>query len=357
MSDLTLLIEEYGAGHAVAALENGRLIDFLIDSLEQKDWSMVGSIMTAKLHDPLKGVNGTFVTLPNNKKGFLRGAHDFPKHSVVPVYVGVQAEPYKAQPVTTKLLLKGRYVILTPDSPGVNISREIRSEDKRNTIFNGLLKMSDKLPTKCGLIVRSQAINIDIEDIIKETNEKIAQYDLILKDDRSKLRIIIDPIKARERAILDWSLNESNLIIEEESCFDVFSVWEQVSEFLKTRVELANGGFIMIESTSALVAVDVNTGADVSYAGALKTNLLTMRELPRQLEIRGLGGKIVVELAPLSKKDRLKVEIELKMALEKYKSQCAIVGWTKLGNLELQKKRHKQSISKVLRNDNRFKLV
>ena len=67
----------------------------------------------------------------------------------------------------------------------------------------------------------------------------------------------------------------------------------------------------MIETTSALTAVDINTGADVSYAGALKTNLLAVRELPRQLEIRGLGGKIVVDFAPLSKKDRSKIEFEL----------------------------------------------
>ena len=97
-----------------------------------------------------------------------------------------------------------------------------------------------------------------------------------------------------------------------------------------------------------MVAVDVNTGSDLSYAGALKTNLFAMKELPRQLEIRGIGGKIVVEFAPLKKNDRIKIESELKTALNFYNSQCTVVGWTKLGNLELQKKRDKQPISKLL---------
>ena len=110
-------------------------------------------------------------------------------------------------------------------------------------------------------------------------------------------------------------------------------------------------------STSALIAVDINTGTDVSYAGALKTNLLAMRELPRQLEIRGLGGKIVVEFAPLSKKDRAKIETELNKALEKYNSKSMVVGWTKLGNLEIQKKRSKLPIFEALKTDGRFDIV
>ena len=348
MDDIAVFIEKYGMGHIVAATQNGRLINLLIDPPDLNDGSQMGSIVTAMLNEPKKGINGRFVTLPNNKKGFLKDPIDSRTHSLIPVIVGLAVESHKAQPVTSKLLFKGRYVILTPGRPGINISRRIKCEIKRNDILRVLSEVRLILPEKCGLIVRSLAIDAEPFDIILETKEKLNQYELILNNESSEPRIVIGPKKARERAIVDWEYAHPRSIIEERSCFDRFSIWEQISKFLLDKVELENGGFILIELTSALVAVDVNTGSDLSYAGALKTNLFAMKELPRQLEIRGIGGKIVVEFAPLKKNDRIKIESELKTALKFYNSQCTVVGWTKLGNLELQKKRDKQPISKLL---------
>ena len=351
LTNFTILIEEHGVGHAIAALENGQIIDFLADPVDQEKASMIGSVMLAKLNNPIKGINGSFVTLPEGKKGFLKGLHKLPPHSIVPVYVGTNTERHKAQPVTTKLILKGRNIILTPGSPGMNISRAIKSEVTRKNLLDGLSQLEKDLPKGCGLIVRSRAEGTDILNLIEEVKEKLLQYNKVLNDSFSEPKILIAPLKARELAMLEWSFSEPHSIIEEPSCFDQFGVWEQISKFLVSRVTLENGGFLMIEPTSALVAVDINTGSDVSYSGALKTNLLGVKELPRQLKIRGLGGKVVLEFAPLSKKDRPKIEIELKKALDKNRTECIIVGWTKLGNLELQKKREKQPIVEILKKD------
>ena len=354
MSSVTILIEKYGTGHAVAAVEKGVLIDFLVDPMDPDKQSPVGSIVTARLNSTQKGINGTFVTLPNHKKGFLKSTGSFPSHSIIPVYIDLLAESHKAQPVNEKIILKGRYIILTPKKPGINISRQIKSEIDRERLLNTLSKFERHLPENCGLIFRSQAINVKTQDLIREIDQKIHDYRLILEDDLSEPRVIIEPKKAREQAMDDWGFAQTSALVEDVSCFDRYGVWEQVSKFLKNRVNLDNGGFLMIETTSAFNTVDINTGSDVSYAGALKTNLFAMRELPRQLEIRGLGGKIVVEFAPLSKKDRTKIESELKKSLGKYKSKSIVVGWTKLGNLELQKKRHKIPIFDALRSDTRF---
>ena len=356
MSDFTILVEEYGTGHAVAAIKNGMLIDFLIDPKDKNESSLVGSIVTVKLNAVKKGINGTFVTLPGEKKGFLKGRHNLQAHSILPVYIGVTNDAYKAQPVSRQLFLKGRYVILTPDRPGINLSRKISSEDIRNNIQDALSKFEFSFLNKLGLIVRSQAAHVTIIDLIKEVEEKMAQYNLIIEDNLSEPRTIIPPLKARDFAMLEWNYVEPYSYIEEESCFDRFSIWEQLYGFLRSRVDLQNGGFVIIEPTSALIAVDINTGSDVSYAGALKTNLFAMKELPRQLEVRGLGGKIIVEFAPLFKSDRIKIEAELQKALKKYKTQCILVGWTKLGNLELQKKRDKKPIAQMLKHDKRYQI-
>ena len=348
LTNFIILIEEYGSGHAIAALEKGKLIDFLVDPIDEDRASMIGSIMSARLNNTIKGINGTFVTLPEGKKGFLKGLHKLPPHSIVPVYIGTNTERHKAQPVTTKLILKGRYIILTPGSSGINISRTIKSELVRKKIFDGLSALEKELPKECGVIVRSQAEGTDMSNLIQEVRDKLYQYNNVLKDDFSELKVLVSPFKVRELAILEWRFPEVHSIIEEASCFDRFGVWEQISQLILSRVPLENGGFLMIEPTSALVAIDVNTGSDVTYAGALKTNLLGVKELPRQLKIRGLGGKIVLEFAPLSKKDRQKIETELKKALDQTRTECIVVGWTKLGNLELQKKRDRLPIAEIL---------
>ena len=76
MDDIAVFIEKYGTGHIVAATQNGRLIDLLIDPPDLNDGSQMGSIVTVKLNEPKKGINGRFVTLPNNKKGFLKDSID-----------------------------------------------------------------------------------------------------------------------------------------------------------------------------------------------------------------------------------------------------------------------------------------
>ena len=99
-----------------------------------------------------------------------------------------------------------------------------------------------------------------------------------------------------------------------------------------------------MEPTRALTAVDVNTGGDLSPAAALKTNLAAARELPRQLRLRGLGGQIVIDFAPLAKIARGQVEKALNAALRTDATETRIVGWTPLGHLELQRKRSRRPL-------------
>ena len=115
-------------------------------------------------------------------------------------------------------------------------------------------------------------------------------------------------------------------------------VWEAI-EALASAVRSAGNRRRSIEATRALVAVDVNTGADTSPAAALKVNIAAMRELPRQLRLRGLGGQIVVDMAPLAKTQRRMVEEALLGALRRDGVETSIAGWTPLGHLELNRKR------------------
>jgi Rne/Rng family ribonuclease len=106
-------------------------------------------------------------------------------------------------------------------------------------------------------------------------------------------------------------------------------------------VPLAGGAEAFIEPTRALVAIDVNTGGDTSPAAGLKANLALVRELPRQLRCRGLGGQITIDFAPCSRKDRRYLEQQLKAALRADPVETALAGWTPLGHFELQRKRER----------------
>ena len=115
-------------------------------------------------------------------------------------------------------------------------------------------------------------------------------------------------------------------------------IWEEVERLRGPSVALGQGS-MTIEPTRALVAVDVNTGADLSPAAALKTNLAAAAELPRQLRLRGLGGQIAIDFAPLARSERPRVERALTAALRKDGIDTTVAGWTPLGHLELQRKR------------------
>jgi ribonuclease G len=93
----------------------------------------------------------------------------------------------------------------------------------------------------------------------------------------------------------------------------------------------------------------VNTGGDTSPAAGLKANIAAVRDLPRQLRLRGLGGQVVIDLAPIPKKDRATVEQQLRQAFKGEAAETSLAGWTPLGNFELQRKRDRMPLTEVLR--------
>ena len=114
---------------------------------------------------------------------------------------------------------------------------------------------------------------------------------------------------------------------------------DMLDQVAAQRVPLPGGGAFYVEPTRALVAVDVNTGGDTSLAAGLKANVACAQALPRVLRLQGLGGQIVLDLAPMPKKDRRGFEAALRQAFRRDDIETALVGWTPLGHYEMQRKR------------------
>ncbi len=104
----------------------------------------------------------------------------------------------------------------------------------------------------------------------------------------------------------------------------------------------------MVEPTHALIAIDVNTGSDTSPAAALKANIALARDLPRQLRLRGLGGQVVVDFAPVPKRDRAVLDQVLRAAFKGEGTETTLIGWTKMGLYEISRKRDRAPLSRFI---------
>lgn len=335
----TIALDHLNGAEAAALLVGGRLEDLLIDS----DLPRPGAICRAIADRPVKGQGGMFLRTPDGP-AFLRQIKGLAPGQPLLVQVTGYAEPGKALPVTTNLLFKSRYAIVTPDAPGLNLSRGIRDDDLRDRLLE--IAHAEMGDSAMGLILRSACAGAEAEEIAADIQAMRDLAHAVLADATGR-----DPEKLTEGdgphalAWRDWA--EPADVITEAGCFAALGVLDQIDALRDPQVRLPGGGSFHVEPTRALVAVDVNTGGDASLAAGLKANLAMARDLPRQLRLRGLGGQITLDLAPMPKKDRRVFETSLRAAFRHDQTETALAGWTPLGHFELQRKRDRLPLGEV----------
>jgi ribonuclease G len=319
MKGTTIILDHWGEREAAARLIDGQLDDVLIDS----DLPRPGSIYRAIAERPMKGQGGMFLKTPDGM-AFLRQVKGLSPGDALLVQVTGYAEPGKALPVTTRLLFKSRYAIVTPGAPGINVSRRIRDDDQRDALLEIAHEAvaEHPLPEGAGLILRSGAHSDQADEIFDDILAMSQLAQAVLADDTGGPELLVEGDGPHALAWREWS--DPADVDSDPNGFARHEIVDLVTALASPRVPLAPSGSMMIEPTSALVAVDINTGGDTSPAAGLKANIAAFRDLPRQLRLRGLGGQIVIDPAPVAKRDR---------------SETVVAGWTVLGLLELQRKR------------------
>ena len=202
-----------------------------------------------------------------------------------------------------------------------------------------------------GVIVRSGAEGAPEEAIEDDVRALAALHAAALSAPRDEIGEVVAAPLAEVQAWRDWTDPYPDEAIHGgPDMFEHFGVWDAIEALRSPRVDLGEGGaWMAVEPTSALVAVDVNTGADTSPAAGLKANMATAKLLPRALRVRGLGGQIVVDLAPMPKKDRRAFESALRAVFRRDTIDTTLVGWTPLGHYELQRKNARVALSEVLK--------
>ncbi|MEP2028473.1 MAG: ribonuclease E/G [Paracoccaceae bacterium] len=331
MKGRQILLDHLDGAQAAALMVDGRLEDLLIDSDHAP---RPGTVYRALTDRPVKGQGGMFLKTPDGS-AFLRQVKGLSPGQPILVQVSGYAEAGKAIPVTQKLLFKSRYAIVTPDAPGLNISRSIRDEDARDRLLelaHDVLESGDM-----GLILRSCCAEANADDIADDIAAMAELARRVISVPTGNVECLAEGDGAHVLAWRDWT--DPAQVETDDGSFDAHGLFDQIDMLKGIRAPLPGGGAIYIEPTRALVAVDVNTGNDSSLAAGIKANMNAARELPRQLRLRGLGGQIVLDLAPLPKKDRRAFETALRAAFRADQTETALVGWTPLGHYELQRKR------------------
>lgn len=337
-----VLLDEIQGRPAAALVVDGQIEDLAIDP--ETDAPLPGAIYRAVADRPVKGQGGLFVKLPEGS-GFLRQTAGIAPGQRLLVQVTGPAEAGKATPVTTRLLFKSRYAIITPDAPGLNISRRIKDEETREALTALAQAAMAGAPETLGLILRSAAITAEEDEITDDITAMRDLADAVMADVQGGPELLVEGAGAHETAWRDWADPAPDDVIE--GGFADHGLPEMIDALLSTRVPLEHGGHMMVEPTRALVAVDVNTGPDTSPAASLKANIAAARALPRQLRLRGLGGQIVIDFAPMPKRDRSILDQVVKAAF-KGDAEANLAGWTVLGLYELTRKRDRLPLADLL---------
>ena len=340
MKGRTIVLDHLGDRQAAALLVDGQLDDLIV----QSDALPPGTIYRARADRPVKGQGGMFLSTPDGP-AFLRQVKGLAPGAHLLVQVTGYGEPGKAIPVTARVLFKSRYAIVTPDAPGLNVSRAIGDEDERDRLLE--LAHAAMGDAEHGLILRSACASAGDDEIAEDIGSMLSAASQIMADAGTQPELLMEGDGPHALAWREWS--DPAEVVSDPGGFDNLGVLDAIDAASRAEHPLPGGGHMFVEPTRALVAVDVNSGRDTGFAAGLKANLACAKDLPRALRIRGLGGQITIDPAAMPKKDRRTFEAALRSALRGDPEDTALVGWTPLGHFELQRKRGRVPLNEVIR--------
>jgi Rne/Rng family ribonuclease len=337
---------------------------------------------------------------PNEHRPHQQPSHGHPRHEQhrrpqlisemlkagEEIIVQIAKEPLgkKGARITSHVALPGRYLVYMPTVDHIGVSRRIGSAEDRSRLRRVVTEAKGTFPG--GFIVRTAAagasdeeIRTDVEflgrtwDTIRGTSEQRRAPSLLHRDLNLVERILRDYLSDDYVAI--WLDNEEEftkvvefvgrfqpkmvprvkLYTKEAPIFEEFGIQQELDKALRPKVWLKSGGYIVINHTEALVAIDINTGKYVGRGSTrledtiVKTNLEAVKEIVRQIRLRDLGGIIVIDFIDMEeRRNREKVLAALDQALNQDRAPSKALSFNEFGLVCITRKRTKQALERVL---------
>jgi len=393
----------------VAILEDGVLEELYVE--QGSSARTAGNIYKGRVGSVLPGMQAAFVDIGLEKDGFLYVSDVFDHFEVdegdedeqpsrqrrpssraaiedflkkgQEILVQVAKEPVgtKGARLSSYISLPGRFLVLMPTYDRVGVSRRIPDDAERNKLRNIARSLK---PQGCGLIVRTagggqqeSALRSDVKYLTglwksiqkqarrakapKLIHEELGLTFRVIRDHYTPEveRIIVDnkaefhTLRRFIRTLMPNERQRVELYAEPEPLFDKYGVEEEIQKALRRKVWLKSGGYLVVDQTEALAAIDVNTG---KYTGknnleqtVLRTNLEATREVARQLRLRDMGGIIIIDFIDMEEpRNRDKVIRELRSALERDKARINVMEISELGLVEMTRQRTRPSLKTAL---------
>jgi ribonuclease G len=395
----------------VALLENGRLEEYSVE--RESSRNIVGSVYKGRVKNIEMGLKAMFVDIGFEKNAFLHfwdaipaaldsgieeidrpgrkqrkkiTARDIP--SIYPVgsevIVQVTKGPIgtKGPRVTTNLSFAGRYLVLMPFSDRSGISRKIEDPKERNRLRKILREL--EIPEGLGVIIRTVGEGQRARYFVRDLRfllDQWAKVEQLIKDQPAPARVFEEPDLV-ERTVRDFLTEEIDEVLcdDKESAarmieivsqisrrssnrihhydggtpiFEAHGVQKQIDDAFHRQVWLKCGGYIVIDETEALVAIDVNTGRNKGGRDVektiLQTNLEAADEIARQLRLRNVGGLIIGDFIDMkSRKDQQMVYGLMKERLKRDKAKTHVLPISQLGLMEMTRQRAQESLSDTI---------
>lgn len=386
---LEILISRDNKEREIALLENGKLIEYYVD--EEESIRKEGNIYIGIVKDIVKGMQSAFVDIGTEKNSFIHlkdilDKIDESKENINPkidisdiiktgqkllVQVKKDSNLQKGARVSTHINLPSKYIALMPNTDIVTISQKITDSKEKERLVK-LVK--ENLSKGNGAIIRTSAIGKEQEIIedIKNIEEKWKKIETAFKNDKgNKPRLIAKSENIVEKMLIDLPENSIQKItinnkkdyekmlefkekksylksatielIENQDILDKYDIEKEISKLENRKIWLKCGGFITIDRTEALTAIDVNTG---KYTGTknveqtiYKVNEEATIEIAKQLRLRDIGGIIIIDYIDMKdEKNKEKIETLLKEKLKKDRTKTQVEGFTKLDLMEMTRK-------------------
>ena len=389
---LELLIIENQDEKNIAYLEDGILKEYYKESKSKK--RLEGNIYVGKVKDVLQGMQAAFIDIGEDKNAFLHIKDVLPKKSNVTGNKKEDIEKYKIKDyikpnqsilvqvkkdsnnikgarVSTNIQVPGKFVIILPENDFITVSQKIEDIEERKRLINIVQKKKENM--KIGIIIRTAAngrneeeIKEDIENTlnewksIKENFEKTeGKVPRIIKENESILEKIILDIAYNglekiyvntknteeqvENILKNMNIKTIKVKLEEKDLEKKYDICEQIEKMKNRKVWLKCGGFITIDKTEALTAIDVNsgkfTGKENLEKTVLKVNKEATVEIANQLRLRDIGGIIIIDYIDMEEeKSREEIKEILRQNLKLDRAKTQIMEFTKLNLLELTRK-------------------
>lgn len=378
----------------IMVVEDGNLLE-KYDEYEELE-RLEGNIYLGKVIDILPGMQAAFIDIGDDKNAFLHikdilpkvsnqtgnKNEDLSKYNIkdyvkagMPVIVEVKKDKTdkKGAKVSTNLNIAGKFAVIIPNSEFVTISQKIEDKKEIERLNEIVSNMGIK---NYGIIVRTSAVNASEEEIKQDVEELISVYeniknnaDKIIKNKEKIPKLLyekgslikrllvdighqgLDKVLVNNEKISDFVkdyIKDINLSIEvelikKENLLNMYNLEKQIEKISNRKIWLKCGGFITIDQTEALTAIDVNsgkfTGKENIEKTVLKVNSEATIEIAKQIRARDIGGIVIIDYIDMDKKEDEEIIQNLLLEhLKKDRAKTQVVGFTKLHLLEMTRK-------------------